>query len=396
MGKIAVFILKKDRFKGMEEETAQRVSRQLLYEGDGKTLDFFEMDKVDPLKIEKLREYKNYDVFVFIHGILFITHEGIKVLSRIALNRRKISVIVPVSNESKVLHQRHSPPFLYQTISVFRWAAEEIHAKFKDNVIEVDEIDDFCLVFRKDMLDGLPGEYNLIDLPQVIKNKGLRLVIAKGVYAHRYGNVYESGRTDIMRYIPLAAKDVLDIGCAGGLFGEMLKKRQKCFVTGVDTDTELINIAKGRLDNVINGDVEEVVDKGNLGIYDCIVCGDVLEHLNNPWKVVKGLKNHLRKGGLFIASVPNVMNWAIVYEMLQGRWDYVPFSILSGTHIRFFTRKTCLELFEKVGYKIKDVFLQSFDIPSRGVKFIAKMKKHMPETNEEELRASEIVVIAEN
>jgi 2-polyprenyl-3-methyl-5-hydroxy-6-metoxy-1,4-benzoquinol methylase len=197
-----------------------------------------------------------------------------------------------------------------------------------------------------------------------------------------------------MVHVPLDAKDVLDIGCANGLFGELLKERQGCVVTGVEQDTELVNIAGARLDNVISGNIEEIIDRGILGRFDCILCGDVLEHLNNPWKVVGGLKRHLKKGGLFIASVPNIANWAIIYEMLKGRWDYVPFSILSGTHIRFFTRESLKELFEDAGYRIREIYFQGFEVPAEGAEFIGVLKKNLPEINVEELKASEIIIVA--
>ena len=196
-------------------------------------------------------------------------------------------------------------------------------------------------------------------------------------------------------HVPFKAGKILDIGCANGLFGELLKKRQRCTVTGIDTDPELINVAKGRLDNVIHGDVGTIIEGGSLGTYDCIVCGDLIEHLNNPWKVVKELRDHLKKGGLFIASTPNIMNWAILLDLLSGRWDYVPFSILSGTHIRFFTRSTLTELFEGAGYRIKEVIFQNFEIPPMGIGFISSLKNVCPSVSEEELKASEIIVVAQ-
>lgn len=393
--KIAVLSIKGEALKGLEGKTAQRVMRHLLSEGRGKSVDVFEVDRDKALTIKDLYAYGKYDVFVFINGTVFITHEGIHILSGIALKRKELSVIVPVSNEIKILQQRYAPPFIYQTISVFKWAAQEIYKKFKDDVRDVPEVDSFCFAFRKELLKSLPADCNLLDLPQIVKDSKFKFSVAKGVYAHRYGNVYESGREDLLKHVPLDAKEVLDIGCAGGLFGEMLKKRQKCIVTGIDTDIELINIAKDRLDKIINGDIEEIVDKGILGIYDCVVCGDLLEHLNNPWEVVKKLKDYLKKGGLFIASTPNIMNWGILFELLNGRWDYVPFSILSGTHIRFFTKKTLMELFEEGGYKIKGIFLQGFEIPPQGVEFIAGLKNIFSEINEEEVKASEIVAVAE-
>jgi 2-polyprenyl-3-methyl-5-hydroxy-6-metoxy-1,4-benzoquinol methylase len=355
----------------------------------------YEIDGDNRLKINDVYEYKGYDVFVLIHGNVFITQEGVNSLSRIAIDREDLSAIAPVSNLSKVSLQCQSPPFSYQTISAFRWAQREIYEQFREDVVEVEEIDDFCFAFRRGLLEGLPRECFLSDLPKIVKNTGFRFGIAKGVYANRYGNCYESPREDLMAHVPLDAKDVFDIGCANGLFGELLKKRQRCVVTGVDSDSELVNIARARLDNVISGDIEEIIDREILGRFDCIVCGDLLEHLNNPWKVIGALKRHLKKGGLFIASVPNVANWAIIYEMLKGRWDYVPFSILSGTHLRFFTKHSLKELFEDTGYRTREIYFQGFEVPAEGAKFIGVLKKNLPEINEEELKASEIVVVAE-
>ncbi|MFC2315261.1 MAG: class I SAM-dependent methyltransferase [Selenomonas massiliensis] len=38
-----------------------------------------------------------------------------------------------------------------------------------------------------------------------------------------------------------------------------------------------------------------------LGQYDLIVANDVLEHLVDPWSVVRVLKDHLSENGVFIA-----------------------------------------------------------------------------------------------
>lgn len=397
MGKIAVFIIKGQGFKGIERQTAERVSRHLIKEGDDETLDLFEINRDNPLKLKDLYKNKDHDVFVLIYGNLYISRESIDSLSGIVLKQRDFQVVVPVSNESRVPLQRHGPSFFYQTLSVFKWAVRETYEQFKDKVIEAEDIDDFCFAFRRETLNRLPDDYLLADLPQVLKKSGLRFAIAKGVYVHRYGNNYESSRDDLLIHVPLDAKDVLDIGCANGMFGEVLKKRQDSIVTGIDSDAGLLETAKGRLNKVINGDIEDIIDKGTLDRYDCIVCGDVLEHFNDPWKVVKGLKAHLIEGGLLIASTPNIANWAIIHEMLKGRWDYVPFSILSGTHIRFFTRQTFEELFTDSGYKIKKSLLQHFGIPDKGNKFVGTLKGISldMDMDMEELRASEIVVVAE-
>ncbi len=395
MCKTAVFIIKGPGLRGIEGQTADRISRKLIKGGGESALDLFEIEKDNPLKLKDLKEYKDHEVFVLIYGSLFISSEAIKNLSDIIRKQKDFSVVVPVSNYSSVIQQRCGPPFFYQTLTAFKWAAEEILMQFRDAVIEAEEVDGFCFTLKKETLDRLPGDCQLIDFPVALKKNRLRTGIARGVYVHRYGNSYESARHDLLEHIPLDAKNILDIGCANGMFGEVLKERQNCTVTGIDSDADLLETAGKRLDKVINGDIEEIIDKGSLDKYDCIVCGDVLEHFNDPWTVVRELRPHLNKQGLFIASTPNIANWAIIYEMLKGRWDYVPFSILSGTHIRFFTRQTFEELFTDSGYKIKKILLQQFEMPVKGNEFVEMLREVSSAMDTEELRASEIVVVAE-
>ncbi len=394
MDRIAVFMIRDGGFTGMEGETAERVSRHLLLHGEEGMLDLYRVREDLPVG-ELGRRAGGHGVFVLMYGDLFATREGVLNLARVVLDRSDLSVIVPVSNESRVTLQRHAPPFYYQTLSVFRRVVMGIHERFGDEVSESAEIDDFCFAFRREVLEGLPRDTTLGRLPEVIRNRGMRFGIARGVYVHRYGDCHESGREDLLSYVPRDARNVLDVGCARGLFGEMLKRRQECAVTGVELDGSLAAAARARLDRVVEGDIEGVIERGMLDDYDCIVCGDVLEHLYDPWKVVRGLRRHLRSGGVFIACTPNIANWAVVREVLQGRWDYVPFSILSGTHIRFFTELTFRELFEDAGYSIKELFLQTFALPPEGEEFVRLLRENLPEIREEELLASEIVVVAE-
>jgi 2-polyprenyl-3-methyl-5-hydroxy-6-metoxy-1,4-benzoquinol methylase len=395
MCKIALFFLKGGGLKGLEGQTAERVYRRLVRGRDGAAVDFYEVDGESPLHIQDVCKYDEYDVFIFICGKVFITQEGVNSLAKIAYDREDLFAIAPVTNLSKLSQQIQTPPFFYQTISVLTWAVREIRELYGDEVVVVDEIDGFCLGIKSQVLEDLPEDTRLIELPDAIRRAGERFGIAKGVYAHCYGDLYESGRDDLLVLVPLDSRDILDIGCANGLFGEMLKKRQTCRVTGVEWDAELSHVARMRLDHVLTGDIEEIIDRGTLGKFDCIVCGDVLEHLNNPWKVVAGLKRHLKEGAVFVASTPNIANWAIVYEMLKGRWDYVPFTILSGTHIRFFTRESLRDCFEDAGYRIREITLQGFEIPPEGAEFIDMLRMNMSGIDVEELKAAEIVVVAE-
>jgi 2-polyprenyl-3-methyl-5-hydroxy-6-metoxy-1,4-benzoquinol methylase len=356
MNQTALFIIKKDFFQGLEGQSAAQTLRRLAEEGDNGGTDLYEIDKGCLPTIADILAYGDYDVFTFIYGNVLITGEGVGLLTRAAIRRHDLIAVAPVMNLSSLSAQFQPPPFFYQTIPAFRWAVEEIYRKFQDEVVEADEIDDVCFAVKRDFVKNLPRDALLSQLPEVIRRGNCRYGIVKGAYVHRYGDLYESAREDLLPLVPLGSRDILDIGCANGLFGERLKRRQECRVTGVDSDGALLAIAQNRIDKVIAGDIEKLIEHGIPGQFDCIVCGDVLEHLNDPWQVVRELRRYLNERGTVVASVPNVANWAIIYEMLKGRWDYVPFTILSGTHIRFFTKETVKECFEDAGYQITNLY----------------------------------------
>jgi hypothetical protein len=64
--------------------------------------------------------------------------------------------------------------------------------------------------------------------------------------------------------------------------------------------------------------------------------------------------------------VPNVGHWSIVDDLIRGRFDYVPYSILSGTHVRFFTRATLRDLFEASGYRLVEIDTQVLPASPQG------------------------------
>lgn len=395
MCRTGLFFIGRDAdFDGIEGDAAKRVCKRLAGEADAA----FRLHWVGENKSLTIRDMctcEDHDLFIFMQGNIFIARDSLDLLARIAMGRRDLFAVAPVANLSRVPQQIQPPPFFYQTIPAFRWVGQEIYRQFWDEVTETDEIDDFCFTVKRDLLMRLPGDARVTQLPDLIRQGIHRYGIAKGAYVHRYGNLYESSREDLLPLVPVNSRDVLDIGCANGLFGEILKRRQECRVTGVDSCSKLLDTARMRLDTVIAGDIEEIVDNGILSEFDCIVCGDVLEHLDNPWKVVSGLRRYLKRGGRVVASVPNVTNWAIIHEMLKGRWDYVPFTILSGTHIRFFTKETLRECFEDAGYRIRELYFQSFGLPPGGARFIEKLKEGFGEMiDEEALKASEIVIAA--
>ncbi|MFM7365155.1 MAG: glycosyltransferase [Cuspidothrix sp.] len=161
-------------------------------------------------------------------------------------------------------------------------------------------------------------------------------------------------------------KTILDFGCASGYLANFLKK-QGCKVTGLEINSEAAEIARQYCEEVFVCDLDFHSLHDILGDrkFDVAVFGDVLEHSRNPWKVLEQTKDFLNPSGYVVASIPNIAHGAVRLALLEGNFDYMPSGILDDTHLRFFTRKTVEELFERNGYFIHQVDYTKLEIFSQ-------------------------------
>ncbi|MBA2281278.1 MAG: methyltransferase domain-containing protein, partial [Acidimicrobiia bacterium] len=162
-------------------------------------------------------------------------------------------------------------------------------------------------------------------------------------------------RSEMIPFVPVGARRVLDVGCGYGAFGAALKAaRPDIVVWGIEPAVEPAGHAASRLDQVVVGSYPD--DLSPEERFDCIVFNDVLEHVVDPWAVLQRTLPHLRPGGRVVASVPNVRHWSVIWSLARaGRWTYRDAGILDRTHLRFFTRSTMIELFADSGYHVEQV-----------------------------------------
>jgi methionine biosynthesis protein MetW len=154
---------------------------------------------------------------------------------------------------------------------------------------------------------------------------------------------YERARPEILAHVPREARRVLDLGCATGTTGAALKRRQAVEVVGVEREPEYAREAATRLDRVVTADVE-TLDPAELGTFDALIAADILEHLVDPWAVLRRCAQTLTPGGTAIVSLPNVGHWSTYAHLLAGSWPRKPEGIFDATHLRWFTLRDAREL----------------------------------------------------
>ena len=110
------------------------------------------------------------------------------------------------------------------------------------------------------------------------------------------------------RHIDWAGKKVLDLGCAGGFMAEALTQKG-AEVTGIDPAAQAGEAARTRARNV-GQDIRYDIGVGEDlpyadGVYDAVVCVDVLEHVSDLSQVLAEVERVLRPGGLFLFDTIN-------------------------------------------------------------------------------------------
>ena len=198
--------------------------------------------------------------------------------------------------------------------------------------------------------------------------------------------------------------EVLDVGCGNGVISRSLGAHG-FRVKGIDISEKAIEKAK-QLNTFPNvrfevTSAEQLVADGQK--YHAIICSEVLEHLNDPGKLLKVLHQSLHADGFVIVTVPNGRgprellvtrpvialqqknNWAWkAVKKVKSLFGYKGTTVQSDaddlTHIQFFTRSSLEALASANHFKvtkfgktnfIEDVFPFSFF--SRRIKSLQKL-----------------------
>jgi SAM-dependent methyltransferase len=164
---------------------------------------------------------------------------------------------------------------------------------------------------------------------------------------------YQGGRTEMLKFIPETAKKVLEIGCGEGNFGSLLKAQLGAEVWGIEYEPEQATVASKQIDKILCGDVMLLVDQLPEHYFDVIICNDVLEHLTDPYTVLKKIKTKLTDKGVVVSSLPNIRYFRNFFDLVFRRnWDYTERGIMDFTHFRFFTINSIRKMYENLDYEI--------------------------------------------
>ena len=189
------------------------------------------------------------------------------------------------------------------------------------------------------------------------------------------------------KVVSLSGKDVLDVGCGGGILSEAMAVKG-ANVTGVDLAKELLDVAdlhsldSGVAVNYQHISVENLA-KQQPAHFDSVTCMEMLEHVPDPVAIIEACSTLVKKDGYVFLSTLNrnpksyllsIIGAEYILGLLpRGTHDYASF--IKPSELALWARQAGLELQQSHGIEYNPIsasFSMTSDI---SVNYICVFKK---------------------
>jgi 2-polyprenyl-3-methyl-5-hydroxy-6-metoxy-1,4-benzoquinol methylase len=113
----------------------------------------------------------------------------------------------------------------------------------------------------------------------------------------------------------------IDIGCNSGAYAKIISDHGFRYVLGIDIDGKKIRMANdffafNENDKTIKFEVTDAEEIDTQKKYDLVLCSEVIEHTNNPKKVIKNIEAILAPRGVAIITMPNAISLPYILTLV--------------------------------------------------------------------------------
>ena len=323
-------------------------------------------------------------LLLFLHEDVLLPPGTLEILREELLSAPEAAAIGPLSNRSRNIS--------FQMVRASYGSYGELlqfcrRLSTQGGHISTIWLDSLCLLIRQEDFSAVGGFDEFfpshgaedMDLSLRLLERGRKLLITPRAYVHhepksavlpgeeenlrrfrerwRFSSEYSlNARNDLLPWLeglPEEAR-ILEIGCACG--PTLLKAGDRfphAKLYGVELEEGPARIA-AHFAEVSACNIEELSRPDWTDFFDCIICGDVIEHLLRPQRALENIYRYLKPGGRLLLGIPNVMHISIFEHLLHGRFPYADSGLLDKTHTKFFTRTEIWKMLEEARFRVED------------------------------------------
>jgi 2-polyprenyl-6-hydroxyphenyl methylase/3-demethylubiquinone-9 3-methyltransferase len=165
--------------------------------------------------------------------------------------------------------------------------------------------------------------------------------------------------------VALSGKNVIDIGCGGGILAEsMAKKGAK--VTGIDLSDKALKVADLHgLESGISVRYEKIAAEDmadrEAGQYDVVTCMEMLEHVPDPASIIRACAKLVKPGGHVFFSTLNRNPKSYLFAVIGA--EYLLQLLPKGTHdyAKFITPAELSQSIRNAGLQLNTIKGMSYN-----------------------------------
>lgn len=166
------------------------------------------------------------------------------------------------------------------------------------------------------------------------------------------GAYHNNPRSELLHLIPSSTRSLLDVGCGAGATAALIKSKcPQARIVGIESNFEAATAAKQVMNHLIFTDLNDLQLEQIPQGFDVILCADILEHLSDPVRVLKILRQKINPEGRLLLSVPNIRHWSVLAPLLfEDRFTYADDGLLDRTHCHLFTLQEIVDTINASGF----------------------------------------------
>jgi 2-polyprenyl-3-methyl-5-hydroxy-6-metoxy-1,4-benzoquinol methylase len=148
---------------------------------------------------------------------------------------------------------------------------------------------------------------------------------------------------------PPTFKNTLEIGCAYGFFGDLIKTTNpNATYIGYDISKDAVDYANLNFGNYFSHQNYLTTKKPEKS-YSDVFLWDVIEHLPNPIEFIEKISSETKSGSRIYITTGDISAWLPRKQKEKWRMIHPP------THIHYFSKKSISKLLRQYGFEVEKV-----------------------------------------